>query len=138
MDFSSINFLAVLVAALVSFVFGAIWYNPSVFGKTWQKELGFTDEYLQEGSMPKIFGTSFILMLVMSFGQAMLMAHGNQDFGLHNGAMHGFIIGIMFVGCSMGINYLYQRRSIKLWLIDCGYQITFLTVQGAIIGGWPF
>lgn len=136
MDFSSINFLAVFVAALASFILGAVWYNPNLMGQIWQKELGFTDEYLQKGSMPKIFGTSFILMFLMSFGQAMLMAHSSQTFGWSNGALHGGMIGVLFVSCSMGINYLYQRRSIKLWFIDSGYQVLFLILQGVILGAW--
>ncbi|NLR92159.1 MULTISPECIES: DUF1761 domain-containing protein [Flammeovirga] len=135
MDFSQINFLAVLVAAVASFILGAIWYS-AIFGKAWQKELGFTDEYLQEANMAVIFGTSFVLMLIMSFGISMLISHAGATIDVTQGAMHGFLIGIMFVGMSMGINYLYQRRSIKLWLIDAGYQITFLTIQGAIIGAW--
>jgi hypothetical protein len=52
------------------------------------------------------------------------------------GAIHGLYIGIFFVAMSMGINYLYQRKSIKLWLIDAGYQIAFLGIQGMIIGAW--
>jgi hypothetical protein len=43
---------------------------------------------------------------------------------------------VLFVGMSIGIYYLYQRRSFKLWLIDAGYQILFLGLQGAILGVW--
>jgi len=35
-----------------------------------------------------------------------------------------------------GVNYLYQRRSFKLWAIDAGYQIVFLSVMGLILGAW--
>ncbi|AZQ61690.1 DUF1761 domain-containing protein [Flammeovirga pectinis] len=136
MDFSQINILAVICAALASFVLGAVWYS-AIFGKAWQKELGFTDEYLQNGSMPLIFGSSFVLMLIMSFGMSLLISHGGGDaIDAYTGGLHGFVIGLMFIATSMGINYLYQRRSIKLWLIDAGYQITFLTIQGVILGAW--
>lgn len=50
MDFSNINYLAAGVAALASFALGALWYSPVLFGKTWQKDLGFTGEYLKEGT----------------------------------------------------------------------------------------
>ena len=51
-----INFLAVLVAALSSFVVGFVWYNPKVFGTIWMNEIGMTEEKAKQGNMAKIFG----------------------------------------------------------------------------------
>ncbi|OHX65076.1 DUF1761 domain-containing protein [Flammeovirga pacifica] len=135
MEFGNINYLAVLVAAVAAFILGAIWYS-AIFGKTWQKELGFTDEYLQKANMALIFGSSFVLMFITSLGLAMFNAHTGHSLNASSGAFHGLMVGLIFIGSSMGINYLYQRRSLKLWLIDAGYQVTFLTIQGAIIGAW--
>ncbi len=137
MDFSSINFLAVFVAALASFAIGSLWYSPILFGRAWQKELGFSDEYLKEGNMGKIFGSSFVLMCVMALGMAMLIqGHFEQDVSWLDGLKHGLYVGIVFVGTSMGINMLYQRKSMKLWFIDAGYQILFLAMMGAILAAW--
>ncbi|MGI9541814.1 MAG: DUF1761 domain-containing protein [Cyclobacteriaceae bacterium] len=136
MDFSNINYLATGVAALASFALGALWYSPVLFGKAWQKELGFTDEYLKEGNMGKTFGSSFVLMAVMAFGMAMLVQGHGEDIGWAQGLHHGLYVGIGFVATSMGINYLYQRRSLKLWAIDSGYQILFLCIMGMILGAW--
>ena len=57
-----INFLAVLVAALVPMVLGFIWYNPKVMGTAWMKETGLTDEKMKGGNMAVIFGVSFLLL----------------------------------------------------------------------------
>ena len=70
MDMSAINFLAVLVAALVGFVVGFPWYGP-VFGKAWMAETGITEEQAAKGNMPLIFGCSFVFQLIMSFCLAM-------------------------------------------------------------------
>ena len=137
MELTNVNFLAVGAAALASFGLGALWYTSILFGKAWQKELGFTDEYIQQGNMPKIFGTSFLLMLVMAFGMAMLIqGHSGEQVDMISGLYHGLAVGILFVGTSTGINMLYQRKSFKLWLIDAGYQIVFLGMQGLILGAW--
>ncbi|WP_020531514.1 DUF1761 domain-containing protein [Flexithrix dorotheae] len=137
MELSNINYLAVGVAALASFALGALWYSPVLFGKAWQNELGFTDEYLQEGNMAKIFGSSFLLMILMAFGMGMLLqGHGEPVIGWQGGLIHGLVVGFFFVGTSMGINLLYQRKSFILWLIDAGYQIIFLGIMGIIIGAW--
>ncbi len=138
MDFSNINYLAVVAAAVASFILGAVWYGTALFGKSWQVELGFSDEYLKEGNMAKIFGSSFVLMLIMALGMAMLVqGHSEGEaIGWKQGLYHGLYVGIFFVATSMGINLLYQRRSIKLWAIDSGYQIVFLAIMGAILGAW--
>lgn len=137
MDLSNINYLAVIVAALASFGLGFVWYS-TLFGKAWQKELGFTEEYLKEGNMGKIFGSSFILMVIMAFGMAiMVQAHeGDQAINWLQGMYHGLYVGLFFVGTTMGINLLYQRRSLKLWAIDAFYQVLCLSVMGAILGAW--
>ncbi|MDN5204716.1 DUF1761 domain-containing protein [Fulvivirgaceae bacterium BMA10] len=137
MDFSNINFLAVAVAAVASFAFGAIWYSQGLFGKTWQNELGFTDEDLKGANMGKIFGTTFVLTFVMALGMGILLrGHGENQIDWLSGLYHGLSVGLAFVGMSMGINYLYQRKSFKLWAIDAFYQIIILGIMGVIIGAW--
>lgn len=126
------------MAALASFALGSIWYNASLFGKSWQQELGFTDEYLKEGNMGKIFGLAFVLMLLMAFGMAMLVqGHRPPDeISWLQGLYHGLYVGLLFVATTMGINILFQRRSLKLWAIDAAYQMVCLAMMGAILGAW--
>jgi hypothetical protein len=56
MNFTDMNYLAVLVAAIAGWAVGAFWYSGVLFGKKWQKELGFTDEYIRQANMALIFG----------------------------------------------------------------------------------
>ena len=127
------NYWSILVAGLAAWGLGAIWYSPIGFGKAWQKEAGMSDEDVQGGNMPLIFGTSFVLMCVMMFGMvpALLMAHDNIS--VAHGAFHGALFGAFFAATAIGINCLYQRKSIKLWLIDGVYQILLLAVGGAVL-----
>lgn len=137
MDFSNINYLSVVVAALASFALGSLWYSPVLFGKSWQIELGFTDEYLKEGNMGKVFGSAFILMILISFGMAMMVqGHSTDNINWLEGMYHGLYIGFLFVGTTYGINMLFQRRTFKLWAIDAFYQIACLVIMGAILGAW--
>ncbi|RMG55568.1 MAG: DUF1761 domain-containing protein [Bacteroidetes bacterium] len=136
MHFEHTNFLAVGVCALMSFGLGALWYSPILFGKTWQRELGFSDEYLQQGNMPLIFGSSFVMMLLMMLGLAMLMAPHGENLSLQIGLHYGLIAGVLFVAPSVAINALYQRHSLRLWAIDAGYQALFIILSGLILGAW--
>jgi hypothetical protein len=137
MDFSEINFLAVFVAALASFALGSIWYSPLMFGKTWQKAVGLSDNDIKDSNMSLTFGFSFVLIYIAGLGIAMFQqGHDNTESTLLGGLSHGLFIGLFFVATSYGVNMLYQRKSFKLWAIDAGYQITLFGIMGVIIGVW--
>lgn len=132
----AMNLWAVLVSAVLAFGIGSIWYGP-LFGKAWQKEVGLSDEKIQSGNMIKIFGISFILTLIMAFGMAFLF-HKVEDAKVTwlVGLTHGLYIGVAFVVTSMGVNYQYEGKSLKLWAINSGYQVLFLMLMGTILGAW--
>lgn len=137
MDHPTIHYFAVIVATLAAFALGVLWYSV-LFGKRWMKELGFTEEQLKQGAnMGRIFGTCLLLTFVMGLGLAFIWhAEDPANLNWRVGLYHGLLIGLFFVAPSTGINYLYQRKSLVLWLIDVGYQVVFLGVMGAIIGAW--
>lgn len=129
---ASINWLSVLVAALSAFLVGGIWYGP-LFGKAWMRAFNFTEEYLKERSMLKVFGLSFLLILFAAFNLAMFIGpEGNAVYGL----MAGFFAGFGWVAMFLGVLYLFEKRSLKAWLINAGYCTISLTLMGAIIGAW--
>ncbi|HAF30640.1 MAG TPA: DUF1761 domain-containing protein [Bacteroidales bacterium] len=137
MDFSNINYLAVFVSALASFVIGSLWYSPILFGKSWQNALGLSEDDLKGANMFLIFGTSFVLMFIMALGLALFsQGHTNSESTWLGGLSNGLFVALFFVSTSYGVNMLYQRKPFKLWAIDAGYQIVLLGVMGMIIGAW--
>jgi hypothetical protein len=135
-NLADINYLAVITAAIAAFALGALWYSPILFAKAWQKELGFTEADLQKGNMAITMGGSFVLMTLMSFGLALLLNTHPEGFDWVNGVYAGLFVGVFFVTASMGINMLYQNKTWRLFLIDAGYQIVFLSLMGLILGLW--
>ena len=63
----NVNFLAVLVAALVPMLVGFIWYNPKVLGNAWMQACGLTEEKMKGANMAVVFGVSLILSFLLSF-----------------------------------------------------------------------
>lgn len=127
-----INYLAVVVSAVLSFVIGSLWYGP-LFGKIWLKEIGLDPKELEKVNMFKIFGTAFILTLIIGFN---LAAFIGPDSDLNSGLLYGALAGIGWVAASLGVVYLFGRKSLKLFLIDAGYQVVIYTLMGGIIGIW--
>lgn len=137
MDFSNVNIWAVLVSAVAAWGFGSLWYSPIMFGKKWQRELDYSDEYLKKGNLAVIFGGSFLLMVVMALGMSFLInLHGENTIDWLEGMIHGLYLAAFFVTMGTGINYLYQRKTIKLFIIDGFYLTAILMIMGAIIGAW--
>jgi hypothetical protein len=128
----SINYGAVLVAALSAFVIGGLWYSV-LFAKPWMEENGYTEEKLKNSNMAMIFGGSFILSLIISF--VLVMFLGPERDAIF-GASAGLMAGLFWVATAMGITYLFERKSLKLYLINAGYHVITFTIMGLILGMW--
>jgi Protein of unknown function (DUF1761) len=129
----SVNVFAVLVAALAGFVIGGSWYGP-LFGKPWMAASGMTREKGAEGNMALTFGLAFVFNAIIAVGISMLLdGHRGLLFGLHEGLAAGFF----FVATSLGVIYLFERRPLKHYVINAGYQLVNFAAIGMIVGLWP-
>lgn len=128
-----INYLAVLAAAVATFLVGGLWYSPLLFGKAWQRECGMTDEKAKSGNNALIFGGTFVLNL-MSAGVFAMFLGPKPELMFALGA--GFAAGLAWVAAAFGVNYLFERRSLTLFLINGGYNTVLFTLYGLVLGLW--
>ncbi len=134
MDFSTLNWLAIIVSALVFFGLGAIWYSPLLFGKMWMKETGITQERAQKANMPKIMGLTALFSFIMALNLALFM--NSPEIGASQGAMYGFFTGFGWIAMAIFVTGQYEFRSTRYMLIHAGYNIVGLTLMGLILGAW--
>ncbi|KAB2900768.1 MAG: DUF1761 domain-containing protein, partial [Kofleriaceae bacterium] len=106
---------------------------PILFARAWMREAGVTDEQLRT-KMAQVFGGAFVLSLVIALNLAFFLG---KHAGVAWGAGAGALAGIGWAAASLGIVFLFERRSLTLILIDGGYLAVAYTVMGAIIGAWP-
>jgi len=129
-----ISVVAVFAAAIASFALGGLWYSPVLFAKAWQREAGVTDDQLRNANMGRIFGLTFLLCLLASCVFALFLGpHPTLVLGV--GA--GFAAGLCWVAASFGINYLFERRSLRLFLINGGYHTLQFTLIGLVLAALP-
>ena len=131
---STVNWLAVIVATVAAFMLGAVWYSKPLFGSKWMQEIGLTEETMNQGSMAKIFGATFVLQFIAATALAVFLGpNSNWALGLHAGSL----IGLLWVATAYGITYLFEQRTMRLFLINAGYYVVLYSIMGTIIGAWP-
>jgi len=129
---SSVNYLAVIVAALSSFMLGGVWYSPVLFGPTWQRAAG--DMRKPGDAHPaRVFGLSFLFALAAAFVYALVMPVPAD--AVH-ALMQGLAVGAGLVAASFGINYQFANRPAVLWFIDGGYHTLQFAIYGLVLGLW--
>lgn len=133
---SNIQWLHVIVAAIAYFALGAVWYSPALFSKQWVKlvNIDISDPNAKKG-MGLLFAKTFILIIITSAGLAIFQQILPAIDAL-GGLKLGLLIGVTLVSTSISINYLYTKKPIALFLIDCGYHILGIAIASAIIAGW--
>lgn len=126
----NIHWIAILFAALSTFIIGGIWYT--VFKKQWLECNQFSEADLNKRNMPKIFLLTFLFSILMSFNLALFVGKSDVIFG----AIAGFLTGFGWVAFAIAIIALFENRPLKYIIINGGYMIISFTVMGMILGGW--
>lgn len=126
------TYLEPILGGLAAWVLGAVWYT-ALFGKAWQAETGVTDEQAKQG-IAITHGLSFVMMVIMSFAVNMIINyHEPADQTFLHGGFHGIMAGLFYAAPVLAINYRYQKKSLKLYLIDALYVVLFLGLSGGVM-----
>lgn len=136
MGFAEVNFLAVGLAAVLSFVLGMAWYSPLLFAKPWMAAHGYTQEDLQrmQSGMGPTYAASFACWFVMATVLALIAPHFGEGVAptLHIG-LHLWLGFSATVGLT---GNLFSDKPLRLWFIDAGYQLASVVVMAVVLGLW--
>ncbi len=133
---TDLNYLAILVAALVFFIVGGVWY-AALFGRPWRNALNLNpDETVQaQRDFPKALAVWFLSGLIISFVLVNLAtALGAVGFG--SGVMVGFWAWLGFA-LPLNLNSLaFEKRSPHVFLINVGFYWVAFALMGGILAAW--
>ena len=135
----SVNYWAILVAAVVSHVLGFLWFGP-LFGKQWAALMGFDKKKMQEAKKKGMGAKTWSLMIVGTLVTSYVLAHfvkylNATDFA--GGLQAGFWIWIGFFATVMLGMILWEGKPWKLYFITAAYWLVNLLVASSILALWP-
>jgi hypothetical protein len=138
MTFSDFNFVGIIVAFIVSFISGGIWFGPKTFYPVWMKARGVTSGQLTEkqNKPALLFGGTILGVLIQTFTLALIINTFQQhglDIGILDGAGVGFALGVGIAMFSSISHRLFAGESLKVWIIETTNDALNLTMAGAII-----
>lgn len=135
MEFAGLNYFSILLAAIVSFMFGWLWYGV-LFPKSWMAAIGKSEADIKsQAPSPWPLVVAFIALLIMAWVLAGIIGHlGQGQVTFRNGVISGALVWLGFVITTLAVNHAFQGSKRALTLIDGGHWLGVLLLQGAIIG----
>ena len=131
-----INLLAVLVATIVFFALGALWYSPLLFAKPFMAAMGKTPEELMEGFNPlRTYGSEFLARLVTAYVLAHIINYAGA-LTIGAGLQTGLWLWLGFVATSSLATVTFEGRSFVLYSLSADYQLVGLLIMGGILAVW--
>ena len=136
-DLGSLNYWAILVAVVFNQALGAAWYSG--LAKPWMAEVGLTADDMEamKGTPRQWYpyvlavGAAIVFTLVLA-----LLAQGLGADGAGEGLGLGLLAAIGFIFTSNAINYSFEGRSLKLFLINGGYPLISYSAIGILLATW--
>jgi hypothetical protein len=135
MTFAGMNYLAILIATVAGFAFGAAYYIS--LSKPWMAAIGKTREELAAGGKgsPLPFVISIMALMVMACVLAVSITHlWPGQVTIRNGVVTALFVWLGFVVTTLAVNNAFGQRKAALTVIDGIHWLGVLVIQGAIIG----
>ena len=131
-----VNWAAIIVSAIVFFLFGWVWYDV-LFRTVWSASI--TSSSLQSMANGGIPAYQLIVAVVTAFFLAYGLARileWRGDMNPGRGAFIGFSMGLLIFGSMTWMDYAFSNLGVTLGFINVGYVAVGMALQGAILGAW--
>jgi uncharacterized membrane protein len=135
MQVVEMNYLAILVGAVVSVVIGAVWYSAALFGNAWMALIGKTSEQVAREFSPLKIVWAFVLGFMTSYGLARLIVWTGRATPV-DGLLLGVLVCVVFAMTSIAVNHVFEGRPARLTLIYALHHLVEFAAIGLLLGAW--
>lgn len=135
LEFSGLNYWAVLVAWLVYVAVGSFWYSPAGFGKAWSKLSGVDIMKLPQSEANRAIMSVVASSLLQAIALAVLV-HSLGATKFVDGLVIGLFTWLGFTALTTVGTTLYSRRSWKFLWLNASFFLVTMTVNAVILTVW--
>ncbi len=131
------NYLAVVVAAVASFILGMIWHGP-LFGKAWAEARGVTPEQMEKAKkeMPRFMVLIAVSLLVVAWGLGVIASYLHLFTWVH-GVKLGLLCWFAFALAVAAVDAMMTAgKRMPQFLISAGSWLITCLVSGIIVSVW--
>jgi uncharacterized membrane protein YeaQ/YmgE (transglycosylase-associated protein family) len=133
-----IKYPAVLVATLVHYILGGLWYSPLLFGNKFLQIINWSPEKLAEmegQSHVKELAIAFVTSLVLVYILAHFVQYTKATTAMA-GIQTAFWLWLGFIATTQAATVIFEQRPLGLYLMNIGYQLVGCALAGAILAVW--
>lgn len=131
-----VNYVVVLVTAIVGFAIGAAWFSPLLFGKQWAALMGMRmDDPSMKAKGQKSMAVNFVGQLLTAFVLAQFVNQLRLS-ALSEAVMMAFWVWLGFVATVQISSLLWENKPAKLFGINTAYSLVQLAVMASILTLW--
>lgn len=130
----AVNLWSVILAAILGFLFGGLWFQPFAFGPAWQKLILTKPEDRKRGQKRALLST-FVIYLFIAYALAWYLRALHLP-GAAHGAVQGLALGVCFAATNGSVLTLFRAEPFKLFLVEYGGQVATMALMGAVVGIW--
>ena len=133
-----LNWLAVIVGAIVYFAIGAVWFTPMGFGRPWQRAMGWDPNQTPPQMSAALYATPAVAYLLVAIATGMLaIATGSDTFG--SGIVLGLVAGIGYAATILAVTASFDPGKPQPWVwfsITAAYHVLGILVVAVLVSVW--
>lgn len=131
MEDMQMDWLVIVIAAVLNMVIGYFWYSKWLFGPAWATLSKHSGKDMQPSG--KTLVLSFITSLVIAFFLALFEGYLEVT-SVTDGMFVGFLLWLGFVATTQFASVIWCRKPVLLFLINSGYKLVAFLVMSGVIG----
>lgn len=133
-----VNWLAAIVAAIVYYALGALWYNRAFLGRAWMRSLGW-DESREPPQMTAAAYVGPLIGYLLAAGAIGSLLVATNTTSVSGGLALGVIVGVGIAAALFYVTAVFdpQRPRPRLWfLITAGYHLVGISITAVLMAVW--
>lgn len=127
------EYVAILVGAILVMALGFVWFHPKVLGNPWMQGAGLTEDDMKNGN-PLVMVGALLMAGVLAYALSKYAGHTEPGMSQFvHGMYHGFMPAIFYVAPVLVSKGLFEQKKLPWILSGVAYWVLAITLVGGVV-----